>query len=188
MSGIRDAAIKKVAKYRKDIMDEIQQRCVKYIDELCDLAIEYRLNNENAHNFTGNLMNAIAVGLYRKGKLVEARFSSDSPDVGPALWEKMSGPALHRFNYDYDGGDYFNEGGSTYWAEVKTDRGKGITDAHSFIGSYKPEGHHLFDIVLAYTTEYALFIERVRKSTGIIGVYSEAPSIAMHCLELGKSN
>lgn len=182
MSGISPhQAAQKVAQYKTAVMDEIQRRCSKYIDELTDLAIEYRRTNLVAHDFTGNLLNSIAVALYRSGKLVEANFASDR--VEPAIKRKMTVRNGHYyFSNDYSGVE------SEYDPTIDTDEGFGRDDAHRFVASYRPPGRHLFDIVVVYATEYATWVERMRASTGILALWADAPYIAVTCLELGKSN
>lgn len=189
MSGISpQQAARKVAAYKIAVMDEIERRCDKYLDQLLDAAIKYRLTNEDAYDFTGNLINSICVGLWRERKLVKAVYSSNK--VPKAVWSKATAmydkdgnPVRHYLAYDYSGGV------DTYLtAEVNTNRGWGKTDALMFINSYQPEGDNYFDIVVAYTTEYALFVERVRKTTGILNTYMDAEALAFRTLELGRSN
>lgn len=189
MYGInpKQAALK-VKAYKEAIIQEIENRCSKYIEQLLDAAIKYRLTNPDAYDFTGNLVNSICVGLWRENKLVKAVYSSDK--VPKAVWSKATAmydadgnPVRHYLAYDYSGG-------VDTWltAEVNTNRGWGKTDAMMFINSYIPNSGMLFDIAVAYTTEYALFVERVRKTTGILNTYMDAEALAFRTLELGRSN
>ena len=179
MSGISvQQAIAKVDAYREAIIKETRRRCVIFIDNLLEAAIEYRL--QQGHNFTGNLINSIAVGLYQERKLTEIRYASD--ELKSAIQVKMTYPKRYAFTRDWDGD------ASHYIPAIATNEGWGKDDARTFISGYRPGGKNLFDIVVAYTTEYASFVEKQRSSTGILSLYAEAPSIAMLCLELGKSN
>ena len=140
--------------------DEMEVKLRKFCDDICEKAVDFRLNEPNAHDFTGNLLNSIAVALYRKGKLVQATFSSSI--VPAAIAPKMTFPKYYHWKPDYQGTE------RTYEAEVETDGGYGKYDAQSFVVYYEPNKKAIFEIVCAYTTEYAQFVEMQRNTTGFL--------------------
>lgn len=171
MSGISPyQAAQKVKAYRKAVMDEIERRCTQYCSELCLEAIEQRKNAPGAHNFTGNFINSIVVGLYREGLPKYAYYSKSY--LEPAIQVKMTRPGRYHFDPDYDGAK------SNYAPAIKTNMGWGEEDAVRFFQSYRPKGKNIFDIVVAYPVEYADFIEKLRHTTGILATYAEAQKIA----------
>lgn len=177
MSGISPRqAIQKIEAYKKAITDEIERRCTQYCSELCLQAIQSRRNNPDAHNFTGNLLNSIVVGLYREGIPRYAYYASQY--VQSAIQVKMSRGRYH-FDPDYDGTK------SSYVPVVKTNGGWGEEDAKNFFESYRPKGKNLFDIVVAYPVEYADFIEKLRGTTGIMETWAEAKQIGREYLCIG---
>ena len=131
------------------------------------------------HNFTGNLLNSIVVCLYREKSPTIAYFSSSL--VPEAIRPKMSGPRrrAYVFRPDYDG-----VYGSKYRPEVKTNKGWGRDDAENFFESYIPNGRNLFDIVVAYTVEYADWVNQQRGTTGILETWKEAKSTGMTFMEV----
>lgn len=151
--------------FQKEVIEpELEKRCIMFCNTICGMAIQYRLSNPNAHNFTGNLLNSIIVCLYKRRTPVYACYSAGS--VRKAIRVKMT---MRKKPYylkpDYDGEE------SSYIADVKTDQGWGEDDARDFFQSFKPSGNDLFNIVLAYPVEYAEWVEIVRGTTGIVGTY-----------------
>ena len=62
------ANIKAIRSAFKDFQKEIEAECLReisvYAQNIVYKAIQYRLNDQAAHNFTGNLLNSIVVCLY----------------------------------------------------------------------------------------------------------------------------
>ena len=66
------------------------------------------------------------------------------------------------FKRDYDGEE------SAYLPTIETNGGWGKDDAQEFFESYKPKGNNLFDVVVAYTVEYANWVQMERGTAGIL--------------------
>ena len=60
---------------------------------------------------------------------------------------------------------------------------KGIEDAYEFISTFKPDTSG-FVIVVAYTTDYATWVEQQRQTTGFINTLQYAKKVAMQMFEL----
>lgn len=158
-------------------MDEIENRCKSYCDELCLKAIEAR--NVRGHNFTGNLITSIVACVYREKKPVYACYAGDS--LPEPIQVKMTYPKNYFFKEDYDGAT------SSYMPNVKTNEGWGQDDAVHFFRTYKVKGDAIFTIVIAYPVEYAPFVEEARHTTGILATYAEAQTISRTYLCIGNN-
>ena len=160
-TSVIDTAFKK---FEKQIEDMTEQELQKYCWSILQAAIKARESNPNAHDFTGNLLNSIVVCLYRRRKPVIAYFSSSL--VGEAIRPKMrvltTKEKRYGFNPDYSGKH------SVYKPTVNTNGGWGRDDAEEFFETYVPKGNNMFDIVVAYTVEYANWVEIQRQTTGIL--------------------
>lgn len=158
----------------EDIYDRKEAELKLFCDELCEKAMEFRITNPEAHNFTGNLLNSIAVVLYRRGKFVQATLSSEY--VQEAIAPKMTHPYIYHWSPDYEGAR------SDYEPTFYTNKGYGEYDAKSFVAKYKPKKKPIFEIVCAYTVEYARFVEMQRQTTGYLNlvqfVQISAPQLA----------
>lgn len=172
---------KAFAKFEKHIMEVSRKRLKEWCQELVSAAVNMRLNDFKAHNFTGNLLNSIVVCLYEQGEPVEAFYSSEDGRVKSAIMPKMTArPRPYSF---YKTGDY--EGNrSVYKAEVSTNGGWGIDDAKEFFASFRPDGNNLFDVVVAYTVEYSTWVQAKRNSTGFLEMKGYAEKTALNFLEI----
>ncbi len=171
MSATNNSIIEKAIKdYREKIVNEVGKRCETYCEKILQEAISARENAAGAHDFTGNLLNSIVVCLYKQGAPMVAFFASDK--VADAIQGKMTRPYRYYFRHDYRGVSSVYHGKDP--AEVETDQGYGKNDAANFFRGYRPSPVHLFDIVVAYTTEYADFVEWDRGTTGILRTYDTA--------------
>lgn len=153
-----------IEKQLEKVYDRKEKELKKYCDVLCERAIDFRLAEPEAHDFTGNLLNSIAVVLYRRGKLVQATLSSSM--VPGEIARKMTAGKFYHFKPDYSGVE------RTYQPEVKTDEGYGKYDAQSFVLYYEANPNAIFEIVCAYTVEYAKFVEMQRHTTGYLNEVS----------------
>ncbi len=149
-----------IEKQLEKIYDRKEADLKIFCDELCERAIDFRLSEPEGHDFTGNLLNSIAVALYRRGKLVQATFSSSM--VPGEIGKKMTTGKFYHWKPDYTGVE------RTYQPEVQTDEGYGKYDAQSFVVYYQPNPKAIFEIVCAYTVEYASFVEMQRHTTGYL--------------------
>lgn len=161
------------AAHKRAMMDKMEVRCTDYCEELCNTAIRYRQEHPEAHNFTGNLINSIVVGLWRERVPVVAFYSSDK--LPRAIQRKMT---ASKGEYEFFG-DWDNAN-SKYTPGVDTDEGWGENDAKRFFQTYRPEGNNLFDIVVAYTTEYASYIG----TTGMANTYISALNTGIRFLQV----
>lgn len=135
-----------------------------------------------AHDFTGNLLNSIVVCLYRERKPILAWYAYESIDN--AIAPKMTAPKRYWFESDYQNTESAYHYKSP--AEVETDMGFGENDAKRFFMGYKPKGKNMFDIIVAYTTEYAEWVEMHRHTTGVLRAYENAGKIAITTLKLPR--
>lgn len=180
MAGTNAAILDKGFKdYYKYICDTAEKELREYCADLLEDAIEWRLVNPLAHNFTGNLLNSIVVGLYREKKPVIAFLSSGK--VKAALYPKMSKriKRSYVFRPDYEG-----EEESRYLPNIKTNKGWGREDATKFFESYTPDGNNLFDIVVAYTVEYAEWVEMERGTVCSFYTWEDAREMGMTFMQL----
>lgn len=170
-----------IARYHKRIIAEVEKRCYGYCEKICESAVAYR--EGLGHNYTGNLINSIAVCLYRDGSPIAAWLSQDL--VKPSMYRKMTRGGgkngTYFFKVDWDGAR------SKYTPEVDTDEMWGEGDAQKFFQSYRPSGHKKFDIVVAYTTEYADWVEREHHTTGIMQTYDFAEYCGVTFLQLPRA-
>ena len=181
MSATKALVNKAFEEYRKQMEDEIEKRCRSFCAELCEAAVHYRLSHPHAHNYTGNLINSIVVALYRKGKPIHASYANEI--MPKALQVKMTAShGKYFFRRDYSNQKY-----TVYIPEVETNEFLGLDDAMYVAQNYKPAGHNMFDILVAYSTEYAEYIERERQNTGIINTYAHAERVGIQFLGLPKA-
>ena len=164
--------------YELYICDKTEDTLREWCDDLLYNAVKWRVKNPEAHNFTGNLLNSIVVGLYRERACVYACYAAGQ--VPKAIRPKMTARRYaYHFRWDYDKAQ-----NTRYKAEVQTDRGWGEEDAEKFVMSYKPDGHNLFDIVVAYTVEYADWVNMQRGTTGIMQTWQQAKISGMTFMQL----
>lgn len=182
MSGINEVK-RAIDDYYKQILATVESRCRKFCSDMCIEAVKNRKTEPGAHNFTGNLLNSIVVCLYRDSKPRDAWYSSMVDGVTKAIRIKMRvRPHKKRYYFptDYDGAS-----GTKYSPPDIPISGRwGVDDAKDFFSSYKPSGDHLFDIVVAYTVEYADWIEQVRNTTGILRTKAFAERTGITYLKL----
>lgn len=176
MRGL-DAAFKR---FEKQIRDVGRQRIEKWCNELVAAAVKMRLEDPKAHNFTGNLLNSIVVCMYENGSPYKAFYAADGR-VKSAIMPKMtarSRPYSFGKSGDYEGRP------SHYTATVSTDGGWGLDDAKEFFASFRPEGRNMFDVVLAYTVEYADWVQSQRNTTGYLESVAYGRKTALHFMQI----
>lgn len=181
--SVNNEAIMRAAmkEFRKEQYDILEEKLVKFCGLILQKAIDARLENtssssERGHNFTGNLINSIVVGLFREGRLVMFVLPGDEQGIDRPIMKKMSYPFKYYFSEKYKksrggrkslGLDWDQTQPSSFYSpELKTNLLWGFTDAKRFIHSYKPSKKAVFQIVVGYTTEYASFVEEKRHTTG----------------------
>ena len=147
--------------FAKAKYDELEERLKNHCNEIIEQAIGFRLNNPNAHDFTGNLLNSIVVALYRNGQLVYYTIPNQHGVEAPFGW-KMTAPKKYYFSLTRGklGLDYSKTEPSSYYEPAKVTNGKtGIQDAQEYIHNFKPDKKAVFQIVVAYTADYAEWVE-----------------------------
>lgn len=166
--SVDNAAImaRAIKRFEKKKMDELQQKLKAYADDLLESAVRFRFertySSPAAHNFTGNLVSSIAVGLWRKGKLVHGVIAGSQNQVTKVWRRKMTGPdRWYKFRVDWD-----TNKNTMYHAEVVTDEGFGRDDARRFLDTHRPGRNEEFHLAVAYTVEYAEWVETKRHTTG----------------------
>ena len=168
-----------IAAYKRYIQNTAEGELKKWCWEMLESAIKWREKDPKAHNYTGNLLNSIVVCLYRRKSPVIAYFSSSL--VAEAIQPKMTARKRrsYKFRRDYEG--WTN---SKYFPTVKTNKGWGKDDAEEFFEEYTPKGGNLFDIVVAYTVEYADWVNQQRGTTGIMQTWQQAKVTGMTFMQV----
>ncbi len=155
---------KAFADFEKEIHNEVRVKLKSWCSQLIKKAVEMRLGDMRAHNFTGNLLNSIVVCLYESRKPIDVWYAADEPNVHSAIHVKMT---ARNKPYGFKNGDYDGRP-SHYQATVRTDGGWGIDDAKLFFQSYRPQGNRMFDVVICYAVEYAEWVQAQRNTTGYL--------------------
>ena len=166
--------------FEKQIREKVRARLLEWCAELVKKAVDFRLGDYTAHNFTGNLLNSIVVVLYENRKPVQAFYSSEDGRVKSAIMRKMT---ARKKPYVFSQLDYEGRP-STYTAFIPTNKGFGVNDARNFFNEFRPTGHNSFDVVVAYTVEYADFVETQRGTAGFLIEKSYAKQSGMTFMEL----
>ena len=140
----------------EDIPAVLEPRLISWCDYLLMVAIMSRMHAKGAHNITGNLLNSICVGLYRRNKLVSEHYAANHRWVKSTVRRKMTKPhSPYFFKEDYDGlMNYLLSPNVHTWIR-ETNESHGQSDARQFLWTYKPSVNRMFSIVVAYTVEYA---------------------------------
>lgn len=181
MTGNRAVIDKAFKGFEKQILSQTEERLKSWCYDLMVLAYKNRLSNPRAHDFTGNLINSIMVGLYRKGNPTYVCIVGDRGVVKAPITGKMSIRSNGRpqnFKEDWSGDK------SSYSPTVSTNRGNGVRDASEFFRSYRPSGRNAFDVVVAYPVEYASWVEQERQTTGYLQTLADAKATGITFMEL----
>lgn len=178
MSVNNEAILRRGLKeFRKQQYDLLERKLVGYCGKLLNEAVEARLDSSisgKGHNFTGNLINSIVVGLFREGNLVMFVTPSDAgQEIERPVRKKMTYPFKYYFSENKKKSKYGLDWDQThpssyYEPELKTNLSYGNADAKRFIRTYPVNKKVVFQIVVGYTTEYASFVEAKRGTTGYL--------------------
>lgn len=152
----------------KTVNDTIYIELAKYCENLLlDAVIENRRRNPNAHQFTGNLINSIVVILFDKSEgSIDTFFAYDR--LKNPIRREMSALTTRgtlrknkiRFSPDWQNAE------SAYRPQVVTDESYGQDDARAFASSWRPSTGKQYEICVAYTSEYAEWVELHNQSIG----------------------
>lgn len=176
MSKVEEEIEKAMKEWHEDVLESVYTKVYHYAFTLLTEALVNRQTAPGKHNYTGNLLNSIVVCVYKDGNPDIAYFASG--EVKGAIRAKMTAPKHYHFEVDYEGTE------SEYDPSVVTDEGLGAQDAKDFFSEYRPENKDKFTIVVAYTTEYASWVENARHTAGFAYTYSFAKKTAKHFLGL----
>ena len=159
----------------KQFSQQMNEAVYAKLDEICsnlllDAVVQNRRRNPEAHQFTGNLINSIVVILYDKKEGVQSNYFAYDTLKAPIRKEMSARTArggerkyaIH-FAPDWQGTPH-----SKYKPKVATDESTGPQDAVAFAGAWTPTTGKDFEICVAYTSEYANWVEEERKTTGFI--------------------
>lgn len=173
--------VKIINKAFKDFRKEIEESSLKWVCEyarsIVYKAIDFRLREKYAHNFTGNLLNSIVAAVYYNKDFKNAYFSGETEIRQPRYYEMTASHGRYFFKVDYSGKS------SVFVPEIETLRRKGIDDAYEFVSTYSPKIDG-YVVVVAYTTEYAEFVEMERHTTGFLKTYKYAEKIGRNYFQL----
>jgi len=161
-----------VAFAEEKFLNEFQTTLEKQCYNLLESAILFR-DAAGGHNFTGNLINSIIIGLYRQGILQYAWIPADEFGIKEPIREQMTAPGVYRFRPDWDGTMH-----SSYKPQMPADSSiNGIAAAQRKLGEYKPSRNYLFEILVLYGADYASWVEMKRGTTGFAALSNHIHSI-----------
>lgn len=163
MSKVEQEIESAMKSFMQEAYADVSSRVGVFARALLTEAIANREMAPNKHNFTGNLLNSIVVCVYEDNKPQTAYYPAQYGIK--AIRFKMTAPRSYGFKRDYEGTE------SHYDPEIETNEGWGEEDAKEFFQEYNPGSRAKYCIVVAYTTEYASFVEAVRHTTGFTDTY-----------------
>lgn len=163
--------------FAKQIDNEVQRETELLAQNLVYYAVKQRESTPGKHDFTGNLLNSIVSAVYKDKSLTKAYFSGETGIKAPRYYEMTASHGRYHFKVDYEGVT------SNYTPDIETLRRKGLDDAYEFVSTYTPQING-FVIVVAYTTDYADFVEQQRKTTGFLSTFKYANKVATQMFQL----
>ena len=175
MAGNNVKIIDKAFKGYSEHIDKIvYSKLDNWCAEILRKAVFTRINPIGGHNFTGNLINSIVVILYRKSNHTKTSyFASDQVNL-PVRREfsALNSRGKRRKNKVWLRPDWTGQFSSLQGSElIPTDESWGQNDAIKFSQVWRPRNVDAeFVICIAYTSEYASFVEHERQTTGILEV------------------
>lgn len=164
-------------KFGKTVGDVIIGELQLFAQNIVYKAVQEREKNPHKHDFTGNLLNSIVSAVYKDKQFSKAFFSAEIGLKSPRYYEMTASHGKYHFKIDYEGKE------SNYDPEIETLRRKGIDDAYEFISTYTPDING-YVIVVAYTTDYADWVERQRATTGFLATMRYAEKCALKMFPL----
>lgn len=172
----------------KTVDETIESTLVEWCYQIRDLAVRFRETTQKGHNFTGNLINSIVVILYIKGKGKMSFYGSDatkkpiSNEMSATTVRGTQRKKMYAFHPDWSQRD------STYMPKIPTDRSRGDEDARIFSETYQPTLKTKYTIVVAYTSEYAEWVEEQNKTTGYLYMLKSTGKAAVDYIGLKKAD
>lgn len=165
--------------YKRQVDHEVQREIELFAQNLVYRAIQERKKNPLKHDFTGNLLNSIVSAVYKDKNLSKAFFSGETGIRQPRMYEMTASHGRYHIKVDYEGKT------SNYVPDIETLRRKGLDDAYEFVSTYIPDTKG-YVIVVAYTTDYADFVEHERATTGFLSTFKYAEKVATRMFQLKK--
>jgi len=175
MAGRNQQVIDKAFKgYAEHIDKVVYSKLDNWCVEILRKAVFSRLNPVGGHNFTGNLINSIVVILYRRSNNTKTSYFASDQVRLPVRREisALNSRGKRRKNKVWLRPDWTGQYSSLQASElVPTDESWGQNDAVKFSKAWRPKNTNAdFSICIAYTSEYASFVEYERQTTGILEV------------------
>lgn len=175
MAGINAQIVEKAFKGYADHMDKVIYNALdKWCEQIIRQAIRERMllvQSGAGYNITGNLINSICVIIYRKSNNTKTSYFADETGLKPAVRRELS--AYNRYGVrrkyrmkvtDWSGKQIVVHPD----ALVESDESFGVTHAHQFASMWYPSFDCDFVICVAYTSDYATFVEAARMTTGFL--------------------
>lgn len=152
----------------RDFRNHIDEEVIKQLNLICQniliRAIRFRLSQQEGHDYTGNLINSIVVILYDEGEVSNVWTAGQDGQIKKPITRKMSARKKpYYFHTDWSAGH-----GTHYRAEVPTNKGFAYDDIESFAANHRPNFTKGYCISVAYTVEYADWVEAQRGTTGYL--------------------
>lgn len=167
--------------FEEDIDKEVLRETEVFAQNLVYYAIQQRRKARGKHDYTGNLLNSIVSAVYKDKELKTAFFSGETGIKEPYYYKMTASHGAYYFSFR----DYEGVRGSTYTPTIETFRQKGLDDAYDFISTYSPDMNG-YVVVLAYTTEYADWVEMQRHTTGYLSTFKYANRVATKLYPIKK--
>ena len=212
MAGTKAANLQVIDGFFKDFENQKIEETGKTVGEtiflnlgdMCEMIVREAVTirqhpMEEGHNFTGNLINSIVGIVYWRSKnKKEIIYAQQAmPGLKPAIRRELSSMTYKKrqrsYNIHFRPGSRFGdvdwEGAqSTIKASslIPTDESYGRSDAIQFANRWRPSTNSNFVICIAYTSEYASFVEMQRGTTGILETQVYANRVAKEFFELKR--
>ena len=146
---------------REEMTKQISLHCLNLL--ISAIRNRMSLSHRIGHDYTGNLINSIVVVLYQDGEIADIWTAGEAGQVRKPKFRKMS---ARKKMYVYSN-DYSNSS-SRYRAEIPTNRGVADEDIQNFLSTNTPSIQKGFCVTVAYTVEYAEWVEMERGTTGYL--------------------
>jgi hypothetical protein len=176
MAGLRAQDLAVVAKAFEDFKNTtVHDETIKHLRLHCQNILikavqnRLRMSHTKGHDYTGNLLNSIVVVLYQDGEIADIWSAGEQGQVEKPKFRKMTArKRMYVYSNDY------SRVSSRYRAEVPTNRGFADEDVQSFLNRNRPSIQKGFCVTVAYTVEYAEWVEIERGTTGFVRTERDA--------------
>lgn len=163
------------------VLNELENICEKI---LLYAVVMQRMTIKGAHQYTGNLINSIVVILFDRLDGVQYdyyAYDSVLPGMKPPIRREMTALTTRgtkRKNaVHFKPADWQGSVDSFYRPEIVTDESYGQDDARAFASSCIPTTGKDFEICVAYTSEYAEWVENERHTVGLLRSMNDAKRV-----------